>query len=109
MKTDDRQEGRAPASKPARSASVEESAQERSHRLWAENYDRVANALDFKQVSTRNIERASDYAANLRARELRRGWRGNKAAVNQNLVQALDRELEFLDAELKRRRSAHCP
>lgn len=55
-------------------------------------------------MSTGNIERAEAYAAERRAHELRKGWDGDKAAVNQNLVEAFDRELEHLNVELKRRR-----
>lgn len=81
---------------------VEESQQERSHREWAENYDRVANAPDLAKVSTKDIERADAFIGTKLQREKRRGWDGG--TVNKPLIESMEREAEFLGAELKRRR-----
>lgn len=75
-------------------------------REWAENYSRVAAAPDLSAISTANLERASNFAHSVRARELRKGWGGDQAAVNRALVDGLERELGHLDFELKKRYAA---
>ncbi|MBQ1762758.1 MAG: hypothetical protein IIZ92_07650, partial [Aquincola sp.] len=82
----------------------EESQQDRSHREWRENYDRVVNEPDLSTVSTKDIERAESYGAQFAMREKRKGWDGG--AVNEPLVSSIERDMEFLQAELARRRKA---
>ena len=83
-----------------------ESDQSRSHRLFAENYSTVAATADLGTVSLGPLELAESYASQVRANELRKGWGGDTAAVNRVLVESLDRELEHLRFELKKRYAA---
>lgn len=80
-----------------------ESDQERSHRLFAENYSCVAGEPDLASVSTANLERARAFAEQVRAKELRKGWGGDPTAVNRPLVDGLERELEHFRWELAKR------
>ena len=63
----------------------------------------VAGTADLGTVSLGPLELAESYASQVRANELRKGWGGDTAAVNRALVEALDRELEHLRFELKKR------
>lgn len=86
---------------------VEESDQDRSHREWRENYDRVVSSSDLSKISTKDLERASNYAANRLQSEKRKGWTGGP--VNQSFVDSVQREQDFIDAEVKRRREPAAP
>jgi N12 class adenine-specific DNA methylase len=81
---------------------VEESDQDRSHREWDENYDRVVNAPDLAAVSDKDIERARNFIG-MRIARLGPGkaWEGDQAA--KNMIDALRREDAHLKAELTRR------
>jgi muramidase (phage lysozyme) len=82
----------------------DESDQDRSHREWRENYDRVSITDDLSTVSTKDLERADAYADRVRTNELRKGWTGGQ--VNKNLADALQAEQDRIEAELKKRRAA---
>jgi N12 class adenine-specific DNA methylase len=86
---------------------VEESDQDRTHREWGENYNRVANTDDLSTVSTVDLERAEAYAQRKRTSELRKGWDGGE--VNQHLVRSVQVEEDRIRAELKKRRQAAEP
>ena len=77
---------------------------DRSHEEWEANYDRIVNlsAADLVRASTKDIERAENYAAKRLAFEQRKGWDGGE--VNQTLVDAYKLESEHLKSELQRRR-----
>lgn len=85
-------------------ATSAESVQDRSMREWAENYDRVVNAPNLADVSTKDLERADAYLSQRAAREKRKGWNGGE--VNNALVEAMDRELAIFKQELTKRYAA---
>lgn len=83
------------------SRQVEETNQERSQRLWQENYNRVTSVECLSEVSTLDIERACGFAAWMARKECLKGWSGRP--VNQGLVGALRHEIEVLKHELRLR------
>lgn len=87
-------------------ALANESVQERSYRLWAEHYETVASAPDLSVFSLSDLERASNFASTMVARELRKGWDGDTNKVDQKLVAALQHEVECLKFELASRYAA---
>lgn len=78
-----------------------ETQQDRSRRLWRENYDRVANTAVLASIDTRDIERAIAYATHVKVAQQPKAWAGDANAVE--LMKMIDRELEFMRNELRLR------
>jgi predicted RNA methylase len=83
-------------------AAPEESVQDQSFREWAENYDRVVNAPDLADVSEKDLIRANAYADNRARYELHKKQKGEPS--NDLIVEAMRREQEHFNTELRRRR-----
>lgn len=81
---------------------VEESAEDKSHREWAENYQAVIN--DIEGASDKNILRAVGYASKAIAGYQPRAFAGDEAA--KSMIRSLQTEVSFLESTLKARAPA---
>jgi len=90
-----------------RKAAQPETEQDKSRKEWQDNYDRVASAPDLAAISTKDIERAINYASHRLASEGRKGWSGGE--VNTSLMDSIRREIDNLKFEVKRRQEPTAP